>query len=285
MTTCRENRRGFATTADPGRIAAAIIFLTTLAACGGGSGGGGVSTIEIPELTPDAQSIQDDLFTPHCATSGCHDSSAPPEGLDLTNGTSFGLLVDVPSEQAPALDRVEPGDPDNSYLIVKLEQRGLVGNRMPADGPPFLDRSAIDVVRQWINDGAMTMAVVLNAWVQPFSVLTVSPATDAVLADGPEHVVLSFSNALDHTRLDARHFALQASGGDGTFNDGNEVNVPFSLDPPSTANPATVVLDLATDELADDRYRIAIDEYEGTAPQDLSGQRLAGGFTSTFIVR
>ncbi len=59
------------------------------------------------------------------------------EGLDLSLGVE--QLVDVPSSQWPALDRVEPGDPAASYLIVKLEdrQRDLqangLGDRMPSE--------------------------------------------------------------------------------------------------------------------------------------------------------
>ncbi len=51
------------------------------------------------------------------------------------------------------LDRVEPGDPDNSYLIHKLEGTQAVGDRMPQGGP-FLDEETIGDIRQWIADGA-----------------------------------------------------------------------------------------------------------------------------------
>jgi len=74
--------------------------------------------------------------------------------MDLTStAASFAALVDVASIQVPALDRVEPGDPDNSYLIHKLEGTQSVGTRMPQGGP-FLDQATIDMIRQWIADGA-----------------------------------------------------------------------------------------------------------------------------------
>ena len=58
------------------------------------------------------------------------------------------------SEMAVTLDRVEPGDPDNSYLIQKLEGApGIMGSRMPQGGP-FLDQATVDMIRQWIMDGA-----------------------------------------------------------------------------------------------------------------------------------
>jgi hypothetical protein len=67
---------------------------------------------------------------------------------------SFAALVNVASLQVN-LDRVEPGDPDNSYLIRKLEgAAGIVGTRMPQGGP-FLDQATVDMIRQWISDGAL----------------------------------------------------------------------------------------------------------------------------------
>jgi hypothetical protein len=54
----------------------------------------------------------------------------------------------------PSQDLLTPGDPDNSYLVQKLEGTAAVGGRMPQGGP-FLDQATIDLVRQWISDGAM----------------------------------------------------------------------------------------------------------------------------------
>jgi hypothetical protein len=48
---------------------------------------------------------------------------------------------------------VEAGDPDNSYLIQKLEGTASEGAQMPFGGPP-LDQAVIDDIRQWIADGA-----------------------------------------------------------------------------------------------------------------------------------
>ena len=53
----------------------------------------------------------------------------------------------------PALQRVNPGSRDNSYLIRKLEGSATVGARMPLGGP-FLDDATIAVIRQWIAAGA-----------------------------------------------------------------------------------------------------------------------------------
>jgi hypothetical protein len=100
--------------------------------------------------------IQSDVFGPLC--SGCHTGptgGALPGGMNLTSAAnSYAALVDVPSIQVPAMDRVEPGDPDNSYLIRKLEGGpGITGTRMPQGGP-FLSQAEIDEIRSWIAAGA-----------------------------------------------------------------------------------------------------------------------------------
>lgn len=99
--------------------------------------------------------IQSAVFTPRC--SGCHSgptSGTLPSGMNLSNTTaSFNALVGVPSIEVPSIDRVEPNDPGNSYLIQKLEGTAAVGVRMPQGGP-FLDEATMNDIRQWITDGA-----------------------------------------------------------------------------------------------------------------------------------
>jgi len=98
--------------------------------------------------------IQAQVFTPIC--SGCHSgptSNSLPSGMNLTAGNSFTSLVNVPSIEVGTIDRVEPGDPDNSYLIQKLMGTAAVGSRMPQGGP-FLDQATMDMIREWITDGA-----------------------------------------------------------------------------------------------------------------------------------
>ena len=101
--------------------------------------------------------IQQTVFTPRCT--GCHDGSQPaggslPGAMDLRSGNSFSSLVNVASREQGALMRVKPGEPDNSYVIHKLEgAAGISGARMPFGGP-FLDQATIDVVRSWIASGA-----------------------------------------------------------------------------------------------------------------------------------
>jgi mono/diheme cytochrome c family protein len=126
---------------------------------GDGSQGGDFEaffTIAAPaETGPTLDEIQANVFTPICSV--CHTgptSNALPGGMDLTDAdASFANLVGVASVQVPALSRVEAGDPDNSYLIQKIEGTASEGEPMPLGGPPLND-DVIDDIRQWIADGA-----------------------------------------------------------------------------------------------------------------------------------
>jgi hypothetical protein len=129
-------------------------FVLALAGCGSGDGmNNNVTQPPIANLQPTLASIQDNVFTPICT--GCHAGAGAPQGLQLTAGNSAANLINVHSPQDSNLVRVIPGDPDHSLLIQKLEGTQTVGQRMPRGGP-FLDQSTINVIRQWITNGAPT---------------------------------------------------------------------------------------------------------------------------------
>jgi len=136
-----------------------VIFLTAsaLSACGHGDGsepgGSGGNTSATATIEPTLASIQDNVFTPTCGITGCHGSIATQAGLVLVSGSSYSSLVNVPSSQFSGLVRVIPSDPNNSLIIQKLEGAPNVGFRMPWGGP-YLSQSTIDVIRQWIANGA-----------------------------------------------------------------------------------------------------------------------------------
>jgi len=145
---------------DTTTVANAEVTLT--AEADDAAGNTGVSTdvlVTVQNVAPITLSqLQSQIFGPTCAVSGCHSgptSSVLPTGMDLTStANSFAALVNVASLQVGTLNRVTPDDPDNSYLVQKLEGTAAVGGRMPQGGP-FLDQATIDMVRQWIADDAM----------------------------------------------------------------------------------------------------------------------------------
>lgn len=140
-----------------GSIASVVVL--GLVSCGGGSGEGldangrPLPPTGPPPLAPTLASIQDNVFTVSCAVAGCHSGSAPRAGMRLDPGFSASNLINVPSPRNAALVRVVPGNPGASFLIQKLEGTQTLGQRMPLGGP-FLDQSTIDVIRQWITNGA-----------------------------------------------------------------------------------------------------------------------------------
>jgi hypothetical protein len=98
--------------------------------------------------------IQSQVFGPICSVCHTGTTNELPFSMNLTSAqASFDHLVNVNSEQVPALLRVHPGNPDDSYLIHKLEGTQAVGDRMPQGGP-FLDDDTIQGIRGWIADGA-----------------------------------------------------------------------------------------------------------------------------------
>lgn len=91
---------------------------------------------------------------PKCTTIGCHDSIGQSEGLVLEPDVAYGNLVNHASSELPQLNRVEPGDPDASYMYWKITGRqGIIGDRMPLFSTP-LGEAEINLVRNWIRRGA-----------------------------------------------------------------------------------------------------------------------------------
>ena len=100
---------------------------------------------------PRLPSIQSMIIHPSCIEH--HGDPATEAGLDLTAGNAFANRVNVRSVQV-ALNLVTPDDAENSHLIHKLDGRaGILGHRMRVNDP-FLTTAQVDVIRQWINNGA-----------------------------------------------------------------------------------------------------------------------------------
>lgn len=74
--------------------------------------------------------------------------------MNLEEATAYDELVGRASTEKPELLRVNPGNPDEGYLIHKLEGReGIVGGRMPLASAP-LSEAELAMVRMWIAGGA-----------------------------------------------------------------------------------------------------------------------------------
>ena len=103
---------------------------------------------------PTLSLLQATLFSPRCALGACH-GTALAGGLSLVPGQAYEQLVSVGSSQLSGTLRVEPFSAETSLLIDKLENMApAVGGRMPLGGP-YLSETQINLVRAWIDRGAM----------------------------------------------------------------------------------------------------------------------------------
>ena len=77
--------------------------------------------------------------------------------LELETGKA---TVDVPAPEDGRVERilVKPGDPANSFLVTKLRSKDpadpLYGPGQPAPAPGSICAAAVDVIAQWIAQGA-----------------------------------------------------------------------------------------------------------------------------------
>ncbi len=292
------------------KILAVLVFAGSLAGCniqtyddavasihGGGSTPPPEPQPEPPppgaSFGPDFSAIQSGLFTPTCATSGCHSGANPPAGLNLEAGSSYANLVGIASSQEPGTQRVNAGNPDSSYLVQKLEGTAATGTVMPPSGG--IAQADIDVVRQWISAGAIDDTAVAQS---PIQVTSLTPAPNANLDAQPLQIVAGFSRNLDVSTVNDLTFTLTASGGDGNFNSGNEASITAASISVPGSNQATAVFDLAGVTLADDTYRVTLfgdganvimdldaNALDGEGPGSPSGDGTAGGdFIAQFTI-
>ncbi len=224
------------------------------------------------QLTADFQSIQDNVFTPICTR--CHAGAAAPEGLQLDAAHSYALLVGVPSAEVPGLERVRPGDPDHSYLILKLEgASGIVGAQMPFGGP-YLPASTLEVIKSWIASGAQQGPPA--AATAAFSVIATSPPDAAVLPAGPRTLVVAFNREVDQSLLNSGTVALERDTPEGP------VSLPVAISA-APGNPATVLLRPLV-ALGEGDYRLRVRGTGPAPPADLSAQSLSVDTTAQFRV-
>src|SRR5437870_2029718 len=204
-----------------------LCSVTIVSACAGNGAGLdangqllGSGSAPPPPLTADFQSIQDNVFTPICVR--CHSGAGVPQGPELDAAHSYALLVGVPSNEQSGLLRVKPGAPDSSYLVLKLEgAAGIVGVQMPFGGPP-LPQSTIDVIRQWISDGAANSPAAAAVSSAAFAVTAISPAQEATVAAPLTRMVVAFNHELDaslvnDTTVHLEHLLGEAAEPAGPF--------------------------------------------------------------------
>ena len=207
-----------------------LFFAVLLGSCGGSGEGldenGRPGMDNGSTLTPDLQSIQDHVFTPICTT--CHAGAAAPLGFRLDEASAFAMLVNTPSVEVPSLKRVAPGQPDTSYLIQKLEGHAAVGGQMPLGQNP-LPQATIDVIRQWIANGAAPASAGANT--SMFTKLhVVVPVEDEIFTRADGDPIIAADGELDLASINSASVQLERSAS-GAFDDGSETVVAGGTEP------------------------------------------------------
>ena len=198
-----------------------------------------------------------------------------PPRLNLEAASSHANLVGIASTQDAGIQRVNAGDPNASYLIQKLEGTAATGDVMPPSGG--IPQADIDVVREWISAGAVDDTVVV---LNPIQVTSLTPAPNADLTVQPAQIIAGFSRDLDVSTVNSLTFTLFASGGDGNFNSGNEVQITAASISVPGANQASAVFDLTGVTLADDTYRVTLHGDGANVIMDLDANALDGEFSN-----
>ncbi|MCB9546327.1 MAG: hypothetical protein H6706_10790 [Myxococcales bacterium] len=130
------------------RAAAWLALAAALAACddapaGDCAAGDDAAVACDPLFTPELAEIQARVFTPSCAVAGgaCHAPEGRAGGLDLSS---------LDATRAALASRVEPGSPECSLLVQRIDATGP--SVMPPGAP--LPAAARCAIRQWIHAGA-----------------------------------------------------------------------------------------------------------------------------------
>ncbi len=164
-------------------VATVPLLVACLAACGssGDDGGTGATSAKscvahtnptFAQLATPISLFENDvapIFAQSCAFSSCHASkTAGNHGvyLNAKSAADFDLVkqaLRAKSKALPTMPYVTPGDPDNSFILHKLDDdlcafedkcvNGSCGGSMP-DNNPTLPEASRDAIRRWIAQGA-----------------------------------------------------------------------------------------------------------------------------------
>ncbi|MFI5306014.1 MAG: hypothetical protein ACHQ53_01600 [Polyangiales bacterium] len=121
-------------------------------------------------LEPTFDSIRTSLLSVSCGTDGtaCHSSAgfmdsgelnlADDPYTNLLGADGMGARASNIAGKARNLKRVVPGDPDHSFLVIKLQTKSSAdpdyGSGMPFTAPGSVCPATLDAIRTWITNNA-----------------------------------------------------------------------------------------------------------------------------------
>ena len=103
------------------------------------------------EVTGDGFEAVAAVMANSCANCHFEGATKPDLSANICENT-----VDVPSDQVSSMNYITAGDPDNSYLLHRMKNTGdtVGGNASPMPPTGVLDDASIQLVEDWIADGA-----------------------------------------------------------------------------------------------------------------------------------
>lgn len=234
------------------------------------------STSSSGPITADLASIEAHVFTPIC--SKCHIGASAPEGLQLDAAHAYDFLVGVPSNENPSRLRVDPGNPDASYMVLKIEGApGIEGGQMPLGETP-LPQATIDAIRQWITNGAPNVPGATPA--EAFELRSSVPSDRSTVIEPPSQIVLAFTNELDASLVNDTTVRVERLAPTAADAAASPISVTYRI---IGANPSVLLL-TPNAVLAPGTYRVSLRGSGGGALADVRANTLGLDTSFTFSV-
>jgi hypothetical protein len=131
------------------------------------------------------------------------------------------------------------------------------------------------VIKQWIRDGAQRTAASTSPQ-SPATISAITPLDEQIIDGAPSELIVSSDAALDTTSINTGSVVLKRSGGDGSFDEGNEIDLaPLSFEVLS-AEPTVIAIKLAPNQWTPDSYQLTVAGYGSVAVGDRSGGAIDG---------
>ncbi len=95
-----------------------------------------------------------EIFNRYCIS--CHGGSVPAQELNLESENLISSTVNVNSMEKTDLKIIDPANPQNSYLLMKIKNdKNITGKPMPLKKEPLREEE-IDTIAEWISGLAGT---------------------------------------------------------------------------------------------------------------------------------
>jgi hypothetical protein len=176
---------------------------------------------------------------------------------------------------------VKPGDPDDSYMVHKIEGlSGITGGQMPLGETP-LPQATIDAIRQWITNGAPNApAAAAAAVAQAFAVQATAPVDEAAVAAPVRQIVVAFTHEADASLINETTVLLER------IDTGAPAAVPETVPLAATlaANNSSVLLIAPHVPLDAGVYRVTLRGTGGGALADMNAATLRADTSFKFTV-